>query len=119
MPQSGISLVWCDLDFVDGAPELRGDEESGSSVAIADRIDLLDRPRGGFGLAGGPDLSLRADFAVRHVLDAQFQVVPGIRLPLERHDHRALHLGLPWLDLQLLRVPVERECVALGGDAKI
>src|SRR3954471_2423389 len=110
-----FSLVCRQLQVVEIRPELRVDEESGRSLVIAHRVDLLDRPGRRLRLADRPGLATGAHLAVRHVLDAEFEVVPRVGLPFEWRLHGPHDLRLPRLDLELLRVAVEHERVALSG----
>src|SRR6476646_1292852 len=84
-----FSLVCRNLQVIDVGAELRVDEEAGRAVPVADRIDHLDHPLGGLGVRGRPDLAARAHLSIRRVLDAHFQVIPGIRLPGVRHGNRS------------------------------
>src|SRR5262249_43249963 len=85
----------------------------------ADRIDAFDRPVGWFRGPGLPRFALHTHLAVRHVLDAQLQRLPGIRRPGEVLGHRSLYFRLPRLDLQLLIGTVEDERVGLRRDADV
>src|SRR5687768_10643399 len=79
-------FIGCQLQVVDVRPELGIDEETRRTLAIPNRIGLVDLPRRGLGLPGGPCLAARAHLAIGQILDAQLDRVPRVGLPLERHD---------------------------------
>ena len=66
-----------------------------------------------------PHLAARAGLSVRLVVHAQLHVIPRVRLPSIRHLGRPFDLRRPWLELELLRVPVEHQRVALSRNADI
>ena len=73
----------------------------------------------GSGSRGGPGLAANARLAVGRVLDAQLEVIPGVRLPGERRGGGARHLRLPGIHLQPLIVAEGDQRVALRDDAGV
>src|SRR5689334_12791255 len=76
-----VSLIWCHFEIVEIHAELSIGKEAGTTLFIGDGVDFVDGPFIGLGLTGRPGLTSNSRLAVGRVLDAQLEVVPGIRLP--------------------------------------
>src|SRR5205085_6264673 len=87
-----ISLVWCHLQVIEIHAELGVRENTGAALPVRNRIDFVDRPLRGLGVGRGPRLAANPRLAVGHVLHAQLEPVPNVRLPLERRRRHARYL---------------------------
>jgi len=104
--QLPLSLIGSDREVVQVHTELSGRKHAGGTLAVANRIQLIDQPRLRFRLSRRPGLAAHPDLAVC-IFDAEFQVVPRIGLPGEGHCDRPVDLRLPWLQPELLVIPVQ------------
>src|SRR2546426_834136 len=92
-------LIGRQCQIVQVSAELSIDEKSGRALTVSNRIHAIDGPRGRLRLSRRPCLAPDSNLAVRHVLDAQLEVVPRIWFPGERNGHRASCLRLPGFKL--------------------